>query len=98
MSKFSSELKRLRAEKGLTQKGLAEKIGVSQPFIAQLETGIRAGVTVETLYALSDLLGVSADHWRPFLGATPAESKRPSGPPVGTRSPEKRTRYPTRSR
>lgn len=66
---FGLEIKRLRLEKGLTQVQLAEKIRITQGAVASLESGRKTGVATETLYLLSDALGVSADHWRPFLAA-----------------------------
>lgn len=82
---LAQEIKQLRAAAGLTQKQLAEKIGVSQPFVADLESGKRAGVSVDTLYKLSDALGVPVDHWRVFLADADAE---PAAKPK-TRKPKK---------
>lgn len=54
---FAENLKRLREEKGLTQKQLAEKIGVAQSMVAQYErfmklptivTGVEIANTLET--------------------------------------------------
>jgi transcriptional regulator with XRE-family HTH domain len=45
---------------GLTQEGLAEKIGVSTSFIGHIERGSRK-LSVETLYALCKALDTSAD-------------------------------------
>jgi transcriptional regulator with XRE-family HTH domain len=61
-------VKRLRAAVGLTQVQLAERIGVTQGFITNLETDRKGGVSVALLYKLSDALEVTCDHWRPFLG------------------------------
>jgi DNA-binding XRE family transcriptional regulator len=46
-----------RKRAGKTQSALATEIGVSQPFLAQIETGKRAG-TVGVLYRLAKALGV----------------------------------------
>ena len=45
---------------GITQEGLAEKIGVSTSFVGHIERGTRK-LSVETLYALCEALDTSAD-------------------------------------
>ncbi|MBR4934485.1 MAG: helix-turn-helix transcriptional regulator [Anaerotignum sp.] len=47
-----------RAKAGISQTQLAEKVGVTNQFICQIEAGKR-GVSVETLKKLSDALGIS---------------------------------------
>ncbi|MBI3614978.1 MAG: helix-turn-helix transcriptional regulator [Candidatus Omnitrophica bacterium] len=44
---------RLREQQGLTQAGLAHRIGVSQPFIAKLESGETHNFSLETLVKLA---------------------------------------------
>lgn len=39
---YSEKIKRLRKDKGITQKELAEKLEISQPMLAQLERGTKA--------------------------------------------------------
>jgi DNA-binding XRE family transcriptional regulator len=46
-----------RKRRGKTQAALASEVGVSQPFLAQIETGKRAG-TVSVLFRLAKALGV----------------------------------------
>ena len=80
---FGHEIKRIRIASGMTQVQLAEKIGITQGSVANLESGRLAALTAEKLYALSDALGVSCDHWRPFLaednaGAAPLEPEPPA--------------------
>ena len=58
---FSSKLKELRAEKGLTQDQLALKTDLSHGCIAMLETGKRAP-TGNTLALLADFFEVSTDY------------------------------------
>lgn len=55
---FGEAVKALRLKAGLTQAELAEKIGLSRPSIANVETG-RQQVLLGDLYAYSDALGVS---------------------------------------
>ena len=46
---------------GLTQELLAEKIGRSVNFIAQVEgTGTVRGVSLETLFSIAEVLGIPA--------------------------------------
>lgn len=79
MSNFGQEIKRLRLASGLTQVELAGKLEVTQGAVASLESGRKTGVSVGTLYKLSDALGVKPDHWRPFLADAPgAEIRTPA--------------------
>lgn len=43
---FAENVKRLREEKGLTQKQLANLVGITQPTIAQYEIGIKVPTIV----------------------------------------------------
>lgn len=49
---------RLRLAKGFTQEGFAEKSGVTQQYVSDLERG-RRNPTIVTLYHLAQALGVS---------------------------------------
>jgi DNA-binding XRE family transcriptional regulator len=49
-----------RKKRGLTQAALAEQVGISRPFMAQLESGRRGG-DVETCCALGAALGVAVE-------------------------------------
>jgi transcriptional regulator with XRE-family HTH domain len=51
-------LKRMRADKRLTQRDLAKKARVTQGYVAQLEIGIRKNPSIETLKRLAKALGV----------------------------------------
>ena len=53
-------LRAARAARGLSLRGLADRLGVSASLISQVETG-RATPSVNTLYALASELGVSLD-------------------------------------
>lgn len=68
---LKDEIKRLRAAKSLTQKQLADAIGVSQGFVGQLESDRTTSIRVETLYALSRALGVDCRHWESFFSGQP---------------------------
>lgn len=61
--------KRIRAARedvGMTQRQLAAEMGVSQPVVAQLETG-RANPTLGQLAAVADALGAGLDVQFPIM-------------------------------
>ena len=55
-----SPIKVWREYRGLTQQQLADGIGISKPYLSQLETGKRTG-TAEVLSAIADALNVSLE-------------------------------------
>ena len=57
---FSEKLQLLRKNKGLTQEGLAEKLGVSRQAVAKWEAG-QAYPDIFNLIRISDLMSVSVD-------------------------------------
>jgi len=54
---IGAAVRRARTARGLTMVQLAEAIGVSQPFISQMESG-RAAPSMTTLYRLAEALAV----------------------------------------
>ena len=50
-------IKVYREHRGLTQKQLADKIGVQRPYLAEIETGRKSG-SVKTLKAIAEALDV----------------------------------------
>jgi transcriptional regulator with XRE-family HTH domain len=78
MSKaFAQRLRRIRREKGLTQRELARLVGCETVLISRYE---RAGglPKFDTLVALAEVLHISTDELA--LGRSPAE--RPKEPPI----------------
>lgn len=65
-STFAQRLKALRKEAGLTQKEIAEQLGIKQPTYAQWENG-RVKPKAETLEKFSNFFNVSTDY---LLGHT----------------------------
>ena len=61
MNTFSERIKDLRIEKGLTQKQVAEAIGLTKNALGNYEAGIREP-SLDVLYKLCDLFEVSADY------------------------------------
>jgi transcriptional regulator with XRE-family HTH domain len=55
---IASNVRRLRAERGLSAAGLARASGVARATLAELEAG-RGNPTVETLYGVASVLGVT---------------------------------------
>ncbi|MBS3937519.1 MAG: helix-turn-helix transcriptional regulator [Peptococcaceae bacterium] len=58
MKTLPQRLKEIRATQGLSQAELAEKAGLSQPFIGAIEAG-KKSPTVRTVEKLAVALGVS---------------------------------------
>jgi len=56
---IGDELKRLRRQKDLSVTGLAASSGVSRPYIAQIESGIRENPSGAMLQKLASALGVT---------------------------------------
>ena len=49
-----------RKKRGYTQENLAEKVGISLNFLAQVEgTGTIRGISLETLFKMTDVLQVA---------------------------------------
>lgn len=71
---FSERLKRLRTEKGITQKELADRLHISRSTIAGYES-LGKEPDGEKLCALADFFGVSVDY---LLGGT--DSREPISP------------------
>ena len=61
---FAENLKRIRKSKGLSQKELAEKLGVSQPSYAQYERGAR-NPKVETIRKIANALDIPVEELNP---------------------------------
>lgn len=57
---FAERLKKARENTGFTQREVAKKTGISQPILANLETGKREP-SLENLGILADFYGVSTD-------------------------------------
>lgn len=58
---FSERLKDLRKQAGLTQVGVAEKLGISQPAYASWERGVKKP-TQDNLVKIAHTLNVSVDY------------------------------------
>lgn len=80
MHPFGEEVSKLMDEKKLTQQQLATRIGVHQTFVSKLIRGERDRLGADILFKLCDALGVSCDHFRPFLTDDVAEAPEPAAP------------------
>jgi transcriptional regulator with XRE-family HTH domain len=59
--RFGARLRSFRESKGLSQRALSQRAGVSQPTIAYLESGRRASVSLESARRIAEALGISID-------------------------------------
>jgi transcriptional regulator with XRE-family HTH domain len=75
MSPISLRLRELREAAGLSQVALAERAGVRQATVSDLETGKSKGIDFATLEALADALGTTAEQ---LLVHTPRRRRRSS--------------------
>ena len=57
---FAEQMRRLRQERGMTQQGLAEALGVSTSAVQKWERG-QSEPNTKTLQRMADLFGVSLD-------------------------------------
>jgi transcriptional regulator with XRE-family HTH domain len=57
-NRLGTLIKRLRTARGLSQRALAARAGITNPYIAQLETGQRGNPTVLVAARLATALGV----------------------------------------
>jgi len=58
LSKFAGNVRRLRAKKKLSQKALADKVGISVSYVSMLERGQRSP-PLETVERMAKALGVA---------------------------------------
>jgi len=61
LNHLPKRIKQLRKQKGLTQIQLAQRIGITQAFLAEIESG-RKRPSLEVLEKLCDTLDCSADY------------------------------------
>lgn len=57
---MSNKIKAIREAKGMRQSELADKAGVSRPYMYDLENGAR-GAKPDTLSRIAEVLGVTVD-------------------------------------
>lgn len=55
---LSGRLRSIRIQRGLTVKCAAKMAGISQPYLTQIETGLRLGISLETASSLAAIYGV----------------------------------------
>lgn len=67
---ISLRIKQYRQQNNMSQRQLAEKLGMKQPTLAKIETGTASDIKISTLYRICKQLDVSAD-W--LLGLTDSQ-------------------------
>ena len=75
---FGDRLKGLREERQLSQRAVADKLGVTQQAVAKWEAG-KAEPDIATINKLADLFGVSVNLLLGALTPRSRESERPPG-------------------
>jgi transcriptional regulator with XRE-family HTH domain len=85
-TEFGRRVAALRAERGLTQRALAEAAGISVTFLSELENGKR-NVSADVLLRLSEALGTASDHL--LRGSERSAAAPASFPPSLTRAAER---------
>ena len=68
MMRVGDEVRRLREAKGLTLRGLGAKVGLSAPYLSDVEHGRRR---LSKLAAVSEALGVKVIHFLHVAGKCP---------------------------
>jgi transcriptional regulator with XRE-family HTH domain len=68
---FGSEVRRLREQMGLSQTQFAERVGISQPYLARIEGEKHQAVAIDVAFHFADMLGVPVDHFRQFFPSVP---------------------------
>ena len=58
MRDYKALIRQKRQEKGISQNQLAKLVGISQPYINQIETGVR-NPTLPTLMKICEILDIS---------------------------------------
>jgi transcriptional regulator with XRE-family HTH domain len=90
MQRFGQQLKTFRQKRQLTQLALAQRSGVPQSLISDLEAGKREGVTLDMAWRLARELSVSLDHlagtWEDEATASAAVATRRGRPRAAGRS------------
>jgi len=85
---FGDRLRRYREAAGLTQDELAEHAGLTAKGISALERGERRRPYPNTVRAIADALGLTAEQRAAFIGSVPSRSPAAdAGDRVGARAP-----------
>ena len=70
---FGSNLKKLREQAGLSQRMLAEQVGVDVSYLSKIENGVMSPPSQELILKLADALGADKDELLTSAGKVPAD-------------------------
>lgn len=78
--RLGAELRRLRQLAGFTQAQLAERVGISQPYLGRLELDKHQTIGLDVAFRFADAFAVDVNTFRPFF-TTPTSPPAPASPP-----------------
>lgn len=91
---FGEDVRQRRLEAGLSQAELAERAGISERAVSDIERGLRASVYAATARRLADALAVADDRRGFLLAAAGRPAASHAAPPPFAESPRYRARLP----
>lgn len=89
---LSENVKKYRSEKRLSQAELAQKAGLSQQLISQIERGVNRSMTTDNLVALARALGCQVTDLAPSLEGTLSGDATAIGQRILSLSEKRKTR------
>lgn len=81
-NEFGDLIRRIRIERGLSQRDVAKALGVSHVYLSEVERGTRAPLTHERIMRFAELVAASK------IGLLVAAAQRRSSVDVGGMTPE----------
>ena len=70
---FGSNLRKLREQAGLSQRGLAQKVGVDVSYLSKIENGVMSPPSQELILRLAEALRADKDELLTLAGKVPAD-------------------------
>ncbi|MBP5091555.1 MAG: helix-turn-helix transcriptional regulator [Bacilli bacterium] len=79
---FGELLRQTRISKGMSLRTLADRLGVSAPYLSDVEKGRRKPLTPENLVKVEAILGLSKEESQPLYDIAAKERDEPIAPDV----------------